>query len=152
MKHPDLFQQLHHICIVVRNLETAVAYYESIGVGPWHDFPPLDAFKSDLKVPDPAAFFKLRYRYADLGNVQLQLCEPGAGNSAQMHFLKTRGEGVFHLGFTVPDCNKGEAQGNEMGLQTLMRGRRPDLSGFTYFDTAEKGAGVTLEIRATKPS
>jgi hypothetical protein len=29
-----------------------------------------------------------------------------------------------------------------------MHGRKVDRSGFTYFDTAGSGAGVTLEIRA----
>ena len=105
VNHANLFRTLHHVCIVVRNLESAVAYYESIGVGPWHDFPPLELFKSELDVPDPAAFLKLRYRYANLDNVQIQLCEPGEGKSPQRIFLETRGEGVFHLGFTVPDLD-----------------------------------------------
>jgi len=149
MKHLNIFHNLHHICIVVRNIEVAEAYYESIGIGPWHDYPPLDAFRSELDVPDVDAFFKLRYRYANLENFQIQLCEPSEGNSKQRQFLETRGEGVFHLGFTVPDCDKAEKLGIESGLQTLMRGRRPDRSGFTYFDTLENGAGVTLEIRAS---
>jgi 4-hydroxyphenylpyruvate dioxygenase-like putative hemolysin len=92
----------------------------------------------------------MHYRYANLGNVQLQLCAPPAGNTPQRHFLDTRGEGVFHLGFTVPDCDDAEAEATGLGLPIKMRGRLPNRSGFTYFDTADKGAGVTLEIRASK--
>ncbi|WP_137921367.1 VOC family protein [Hydrogenophaga sp. 2FB] len=145
---PDLFRNLHHVCIVVRDMTASVRYYESIGVGPWHDFPSLETFRHDLQVPDADAFLKLHYRYANLDNVQLQLCEPAPGNTPQRRFLETQGEGVFHLGFTVPDCDAAESQGLNAGLSVLMHGRKPDGGGFTYFETAHRGAGVTLEVRA----
>lgn len=140
-----LFNTLHHVCIVVHDLGRTLAFYESIGVGPWHDFPPLSGF-TDLTVQSREAFLDMRYKYADLGNVQLQLCQPSALDCPQRRFLDTHGEGVFHLGFTVGDCDAGEAQGTGLGLAASMRGRRPDGAGFTYFDTAER-AGVILEIR-----
>jgi catechol 2,3-dioxygenase-like lactoylglutathione lyase family enzyme len=141
------FQTLHHVCIVVRDIDAAVAFYSSIGVGPWRDYPPLTQY-TDLAVPDPQGFIRLRYKYADIANMQIQLCQPSDGDSPQRRFLETRGEGVYHLGFSVSDCDAGEAEAKQLGLDILMRGRRPDGSGFTYFDTAERGAGVTLEIRA----
>jgi catechol 2,3-dioxygenase-like lactoylglutathione lyase family enzyme len=144
------FRLLHHVCIVVRDVDAAVAFYESVGIGPWHDYPPLTQY-TDLTVPDPAGFFALRYKYADLSNVQLQLCQPTSGRSPQREFLERHGEGVFHLGFSVPICDDGERTAVAIGLDVLMRGRRPDGSGFTYFDTAPR-AGVTLEVRAAPPS
>ncbi|MFC7517840.1 VOC family protein [Herbaspirillum sp. GCM10030257] len=149
MDAKHIFNELHHICIVVRNIDDAIEYYTSIGIGPWNQFPSLEVFKDNLDVPDPVSFFKMKYRYANLGNVQLQLCEPPEGNTPQRRFLDTKGEGVFHLGFTVPDCDKGEEQAKGLGLSPTMRGRMAKGSGFTYFDTADKGAGVTLEIRAS---
>lgn len=143
-----LFKNLHHICIVVRDLDKAIAFYESAGVGPWHPFPSLEPFRHDLKTPDNEAFLQLKYAFASLDNVQIQLCEPPEGATPQRQFLDRFGEGVFHLGFSVADCDVGERQGTEAGLEVLMHGRKPDGSGFTYFDTAGKGAGVTLEIRA----
>ncbi len=130
-------------------LDHAVAYYESIGIGPWHEYPPLDQYADDLQVPDREAFFELRYRFADLDNVQIQLCQPGGGDSPQRRFLESKGEGVYHLGFTVADCDAAEAKGIAGGLAVLARARRADRSGFTYFDTKDK-AGVTLEVRAAK--
>ena len=62
-------------------------------------------------------------------------------------FLDERGEGVFHLGFTVPNVDAAEAAQQDNGIAVLMRGRLHDHSGFTYFDTADKSAGVVLEIR-----
>ncbi|MFJ2173318.1 VOC family protein [Streptomyces sp. NPDC101062] len=152
MSDTPVFRTLHHLCIVVHDIERSVASYESKGVGPWHDFPSLAAFEGDLQVPDRDAFLDLTYKYADLGNVQLQLCRPGRGRSPQRDFLETHGEGVFHLGFGVPACDAAEDRATDLGLEVLLRGRRPDGSGFTYFDTAGDGAGVVLQIRSTGPS
>lgn len=147
---PNPFRVLHHVCVVVRDLAASVKYYESLGIGPWHDFPPLEIFRDDLSVPDVDAFMRLRYRYCNLDNVQIQLCEAGEGGSPQRAFFDAHGEGVFHMGFTVPDLDASESDARALGLQPWMRGRLEDRSGFTYFDTREKGAGVTLEIRANK--
>ncbi len=40
-------------------------------------------------------------------------------------------------------------QGTELGLDVLMRGQRPDGSGFAYFDTVDQ-AGVVLMARKTQ--
>jgi methylmalonyl-CoA/ethylmalonyl-CoA epimerase len=141
-----IFQKLHHVCIVVRDIENAVKYYESIGVGPWADFPPMDAYRLDGY--DRVAFLKMRYRFANIDNVQLQLCQPGDGDTPQRRFLETRGEGVFHLGFSVENCDKAEELAASAGVDVLARGRLVDRSGFTYFNTANEGAGITLEVRA----
>lgn len=148
-QHP--FHTLHHICVVVSDLNAAVAYYESIGIGPWTDFPSLEPYRHELKVPDADDFMRLRYRFASLGNVQLQLCEPPEGNTEQRRFLDQRGGGVFHLGFTVDDLDSEEVAANQKGIPTLMRGRLPDRSGFTYFDSREQ-AGVVLELRQPRRS
>lgn len=152
MSEPErgLFRALHHVCIVVRDIDSAMAYYESLGVGPWQDFPSLDIFRDELSMPDVDAFMQLRYRYCNLDNIQIQLCEPGEGGTPQRIFLDKHGEGVFHLGFTVPNLDAAEADSLALGLAPWMRGRLPDRSGFTYFDTRDQGAGVTLEIRANK--
>lgn len=146
MQKNELFKSLHHICIVVPDIDAAVAYYESIGVGPWTDFPSLEPYRHELSVPNADDFMRLRYRFADLGGVQIQLCEPPEGNTEQRRFLEKQGAGVFHLGFTVNGLDQAEKQVNDLGVPTLMRGRLPDRSGFTYFATKDQ-AGVTLEMR-----
>ncbi|SOE84435.1 Catechol 2,3-dioxygenase [Burkholderia sp. YR290] len=145
MKDLGIFRQLHHVCIVVRDIEKAVTFYESAGVGPWKDFPPMDAY--ELNGYNREAFLQMRYKFATLDNVQIQLCQPGQGDTPQRRFLDTRGEGVFHLGFTVDSVDAAQQQGIEAGLPFLGSGRLDDRSGFTYFNTADRGAGVTLEIR-----
>ncbi|MEZ0168072.1 VOC family protein [Microvirga sp. TS319] len=142
-----LFNTLHHVCILVHDLEKTVAYYEKIGVGPWYDYPKSGAY-IDFDVPNPAASAAMRYKCCDLENVQIQLCHPGELDSPQRRFLEERGEGVYHLGFEVPDRDKAEDEGRALGLRVTARGRRIDKSGFCYFDTRAE-AGIVLEIRKT---
>lgn len=140
------FRQLHHICIVVRDIDSSVAYFESIGVGPWQDYPPLTEY-TDLTVPNPDAFYAMRYKVVNLDNVQLQLCEPPELDCAQRRFLDTHGEGVFHIGFES-DVDTAAEQATALGLDVIMRGKRADGSGFIYFDTLDR-TGVVLMARRT---
>ncbi len=145
------FRRLHHISLTVRDIDRAVRYFESIGIGPWREFPP-GAFTGLplLEVPNPEAFEGMKYRYADLENIQLQLCEPPELDSPQRRFLEERGEGVNVLGFDFP-WDAAAAAGAELGLEVLQRGRRADGTGFIYFDTLDD-AGVVLMARQSMPS
>jgi catechol 2,3-dioxygenase-like lactoylglutathione lyase family enzyme len=140
------FRQLHHICLVVHDIDKAVGYYESLGIGPWQDYPPLTEYTL-LEVPNPDAFLRMKYRFADLDNVQLQLCQPPENDCPQRRFLDSRGEGVFQLGFES-DVDAAVAQGASLGLEVIMRGQRDNGSGFVYFDTLDQ-AGVVLMARKT---
>lgn len=146
-----IFSTLHHVCIVVHDIDKTARYYASIGVGPWQDYPPLSNYV-ELDVPDRNAFTALRFKYVNLGNVQVQLCQPGGQDSPQRRFLDQHGEGVFHIGFDVANCDEGEKAAQVLGLKVLMRGRRADRSGFTFFDTADAAGGVVLEIRSASRS
>ena len=138
------FTALHHICIVVHDLDQSIAHYSALGIGPWIDYGPLADYTT-LSVPNAAAFMQARIVVANLDNVQLQLYQPSALDSPQRRFLDERGEGVFHLGFEA-DVDAAEDAEETSGLEVLMRGRRDDGSGFTYFDT-QQHAGVTLCVR-----
>jgi catechol 2,3-dioxygenase-like lactoylglutathione lyase family enzyme len=145
-----IFNRLHHVCIVVRDLEKSVAFYESIGVGPWYDYPKAGAYL-EFEVPNLAASQATRYKCADLANFQLQLCQPAGGDSPQQRFLDRNGEGVYHLGFEVEERTAAEAAGRALGLGVIARGARADGSGFCYFDTQDR-AGTVLEIRKSPAS
>jgi methylmalonyl-CoA/ethylmalonyl-CoA epimerase len=141
------FDKLHHICIVVHDIDKAQDYYDSIGIGPWESYPPLAEYE-ELQVPNPAGFRAMQYRICNKPNVQFQLCQPNGDPSPQRIHLDAKGEGVFHIGFEVPDADAAETKAQSDGLSVLMRGRRENRTGFTYYDTADK-AGVILLTRAT---
>ncbi|MCX4097122.1 VOC family protein [Nocardia sp. alder85J] len=142
-----LFRQLHHVCVVVPDLDAAVGYYQRLGIGPWYDYPKGDPYVV-YEVADPVASAALRYKCADLDNVQLQLCEPPLRDCPQRRFLDEFGPGVYHLGFETPDLADAEDRAAVLGLGTIGRGHRADGSGFCYFDTRAEAA-VVLEVRRT---
>jgi len=148
MQEDKIFGKPHHICIVVKDIEKTKSYYESIGIGPWVDYPPLVEY-TKLNVIDERGFFDTRFVYTHIGNLQLQLAQPGEGRTIYKDFLETTGEGVFHIGFEVDDIESAEKQLTEGEMKVLASGRRDDGSGFSYLDTRE-GAGVTLLVRQTK--
>jgi catechol 2,3-dioxygenase-like lactoylglutathione lyase family enzyme len=145
-----LFNDIHHICIVVADLEATERAYEAVGIGPWYDYPKAGDYV-EYDVPNLTASKQTRYRCVDLGNVQLQLCQPAELDSPQRRFLDTFGEGVYHLGFEVEDRDAAEAEGRALGLGVVSRGKRADGSGFCYFDT-RKSLGVVLEVRKSPPA
>ena len=148
-KDKSPFSQLHHISIVVKDIDKAVEYYESIGIGPFEIYPPIKEYVK-IDVPDKEGFYDLTIRCARIGPVELQLIQPGKGKSLYKDFLEKRGEGVYHLGFAVEDIDGSEAEVKSLGLGVISSGRRENGSGFSYLDTADK-AGVTLLIRQSPP-
>jgi len=144
------FSMLHHLSLVVRDLDAAVRFLESTGIGLFVDYPPMREY-TQLDVPDEEGFFNAAIKCATIGPVQLQVIQPGKGRSIYKDFLAQKGEGVFHLGFVVDDIATSVAEVTAMGLEVLSNGRRDNGSGFTYFDTADK-CGVTLLVRQSPPA
>lgn len=149
-KEKSPFSQLHHISIVVKDIDTTVKFYESIGIGPFESYPPIKEYVK-IDVPDKEGFYDLTIKCARIGPVELQLIQPGKGRSLYKDFLEKRGEGVYHLGFVVEDIDGSEAEVKSLGLGVISSGRRENGSGFSYLDTADK-AGVTLLIRQSPPA
>ena len=143
------FSELHHISIVVKDIDEAAEFYNSIGIGPFVDYPPMKEYVK-LNVPDEDGFYNLRIKVARMGPLDLQLIQPGEGESLYKDFLEKKGEGVYHLGFAVDEIDQSEADVKELGLKVISSGRRENGSGFAYLNTAQKG-GVTLLIRESPP-
>ena len=143
------FATLHHISIVVKDIAKATRFYESIGIGPFTEYPPMREYVK-IKVPDEEGFYNLKIRCAQIGPVQLQLIQPGAGDSLYKAHLEQKGEGVYHLGFVVDSIDKAEQQMRNLGLEIISSGRRENSSGFAYLGTVDQG-GVTLLLRQSPP-
>ena len=88
------FRELHHICIVVRDIEASVAFYESIGIGPWQDYPPLTEY-TRLTVPNPEAFYALKYKLGEGGLGAVIPGNIGIGDVVELEIqLPLSGEGL----------------------------------------------------------
>lgn len=138
------FKNVHHICIVVPDIAEATDYFESIGIGPWTDYPSFDEY-TDLSM-ERSDLESLTFVYCDSTSPQFQLCQPSDADTSQRKFLDEHGAGVYHIGFDADDVDAAEQAGKNLSLSVISRGRRDDGSGFTYFGTRPQ-IGVTLEVR-----
>jgi len=147
---PSLFRSLHHISLVVENLDDIVTKLERLGFGPFASYPPLTDYVQ-LNVRDAEGFYELRMKVCDLGAITLQIIEAKGSNTIYEEFLTSRGQGIFHLGFQVDDIRAAERASSGLGLRVVSSGRRADGSGFAYLDT-EAELGVTLLVRQSPTS
>lgn len=138
------FSKIDQIGIVVKDMEKAVEYYQSLGIGP---FKPLkNVVHIERVIRGKAANdVKNEVRVAQMGSVQLELVHTLEGESLQKEFLEARGEGVNHLGFFVDDLDKETVKMEEKGVKILSRSRYKGGGGAVYLDTAKIG-GVILEL------
>ncbi len=142
------FSQLHHLCIVVKDLEKARKYYESLGMGPFG--PP----KTVSRVPDE---IKRRITYtetfAQMGPIVLQLLQPSAKGDDVFknifrRFLDKHGEGVQHICFYSDNIKRDVATLVKKGFELIDGQYYPTGGGeaFLTFDTSGDSAGVCIQI------
>ena len=139
--HP--FSRIDQVGVVVRDLERAVEYYSSFGIGPFH---PLHVTRVERTVyGKPADDVKNISRVAQMGHVQLELIQPVSGESVQKEFLDKRGEGINHLGFLVNDVDKEVAKLVAKGFKVISSVKYLGGGGVAYLDTDRIG-GVLFEL------
>lgn len=69
---------------------------------------------------------------------QIELVEPGEGPSIYHHWLDTRGPGMHHIGFYVPDLDATIRRMEDAGFPAVQAGfgnGADGSGGFAYFDT-----------------
>jgi len=144
------FSDIKQVGIVVKDINKAVDYYSSLGIGPFRTLPsggvPVYTGK---KLRGKEAEFTMEIRVAQVGQVELELIQPLEGESIYKEFLEKKGEGIHHLGFLVRDIDEEEARLTKQGFKALASGRRPS-GGFTYFETDRVG-GVIMELIQRSP-
>jgi methylmalonyl-CoA/ethylmalonyl-CoA epimerase len=139
------FSGFHHVALVVKDLDKAVAYYQDLGIGPFMS-PPIKAVKQTyLGKAVPVDFFKRKEVMGKMGESLLQLCQPLGGESPWQEFLDTKGEGVHHLGCIVDDVEKEEAILKKKGIEIILSSRFEGGGGSCYADIGKIG-GILIEL------
>lgn len=140
------FSNVSHIGMVVRDIDKAIAYYQSLGIGPFESFTGFN-FKVMEARGKPITFDKIPHKIstAKMGPITLELIQPIKGEFIWTEFLRAKGEGINHFGFLVDDIDKAEAEMVKKGLKIVFRFRFTNGGGATYFDTTESG-GLMFEL------
>ena len=126
--------RLHHVGLIVRDLEaTSAQYTEKLGLR-------LD------RVEDYGDGL-LRIGFLVCGDVFLELIQPLTDDGPNAAWLRTLGEGIQHLAFEVGDVNGTLAELTARGVPLLDRGARPGASGTRIAFLDPRGfAGSLLEL------
>jgi methylmalonyl-CoA/ethylmalonyl-CoA epimerase len=143
------FSNIEHLSIVVRDIDKAVEYYQSLGIGP---FEPTGFSITDKKRHGKpvTADVKQEVRVAQMGQIKLALFQPVSGETDEKKFLESRGEGIQHMAFRVDDIDRETAKLEEKGFKVVFSGRFVNGGGFAYFDT-DKVGGVVFELVEPPP-
>jgi methylmalonyl-CoA/ethylmalonyl-CoA epimerase len=141
-KARSAFSKFHHVGIVVRDIDKAVAYYNSLGMGPFKT--PKLTVSGGTHRGRPSAN-KPEIRQARVGGITLELLQPSEGDSLAREFLETKGEGVNHIGFRVSDIEEEEKKLTARGAKILFKQRFTEGGGCIFMDAGDAG-GVLVEL------
>lgn len=143
-KETSSWNKPDHIGIVVRDLDKAVAYYESIGIGPF--IPRKMTTPEEMSVyGKPTPKFMVKIAFASVGPINIELVQPVEQAVLQDEFLKTKGEGINHVGFVTDNLKRENEKLNKKGIEIVLSSNRANGSAASYYDTRKVG-GVLLEF------
>lgn len=137
MTRPNL-SRIHHVGIVVRNLEQAYGF--------WRDVLGLHVHKV-ATIEDQG----VRAALLTIGNSEIELLEPLAPTSGIGKFLAKRGEGLHHLCYATDDVAAELEAARAKGTRLIDEKPRPGLAGMICFLHPASTHGVLVEYAQPFP-
>ena len=133
--------------IVVRDLDkTAAFYYSTFGIGPFSIMPEVKFEGVILRGQSTNA--KIKVAFAQSGSLQIELIQPLEGENIYTEFLRSKGEGLHHLGFQVDDFEGMLAKFKSRGIEPIFW-LNMGFMAFAYLDTDRVG-GIMVELLWSK--
>ena len=122
--------KLHHIAVIVRDIDEAVQYYQSLGIA-----------TVGREVVFPEAKPKIRAKFVQIGEVPIEFIQHIEGESGYKDFLDSKGEGVQHIAFAVNNLDDETAELVDKGVSVIIKGKAPAAFGSSsaHFDTRQVG-------------
>ncbi len=108
--------EFDHVGIAVRDLSAALERFQA-------------TFGPPTTAPETVAGQMVRVVFLSLGSTHLELLEPTEPTSPVGRFLETRGEGVHHVAFRVPDVDQELRELRGRGLRVVDEVGRPGARG-----------------------
>jgi methylmalonyl-CoA epimerase len=127
-----MLRKIHHVGIVVRNLEEAFGFYrDTLGL-PVHK----TAVVEDQGV---------KAALLTIGDSEIELLEPINANGGVAKFLERRGEGLHHICFETDDVAAELAATKAKGIDVIDQVPRKGLAGMICFLHPRANHGVLIE-------
>ncbi|MDD4877111.1 MAG: VOC family protein [Dehalococcoidales bacterium] len=144
MVEKSTFANLHHIGVVVSDLDKAIQYYEELGIGPFKSMK-LPGTITEQTMLGKNMDYQIRSASVRLGPIEIELIQPVENALLQEEFLAKHGEGINHIAFKVENFDKERAKLEKKGLKIVMYRNRSSGIKAAYFDATEVG-GVIFEV------
>jgi methylmalonyl-CoA/ethylmalonyl-CoA epimerase len=127
-----MLKKIHHVGIVVRDIEAAYAFYrDTLG---------LPVHKQDI-LPDQGVKAVL----LTIGTSEIELLEPIDTQSGVARFLERKGEGLHHVCFETDDVTQELEDAKAKGITVIDQHPRPGLAGMICFLHPKSNHGVLVE-------
>jgi methylmalonyl-CoA/ethylmalonyl-CoA epimerase len=135
------FTKVHHVGVVVENMDKAVSHYESLGIGP---FEPLKLTPAEGLLRGKCLITTPIISMGAVGGIVIELLQPTEEESLVKEFYETRGEGIHHIAFLVDDIDKETEKLVQKGFKVIFSQKFGE-GGCAFFDTGQVG-GVFIEL------
>jgi methylmalonyl-CoA/ethylmalonyl-CoA epimerase len=126
--------EFDHMGVVVRDVDAAVEYYQSLGI--------VDKATDRITMEGKKA--ELVGRFIHIGSLRIEFWQPVRGETVQQEFLNSRGEGVNHLAFRVDDLDRERDKLVEKGIPVIFSVK--DENGYMAYFDARKVGNILIEL------
>lgn len=130
---------LNHIGIAVHDVDAVLPFY-------------CDTLGARLVIRRTLEDRGLDVCFVAIGDTQLELMAPSRPGTAIDKFLATRGQGVHHLAFDVPDVRRGLERLRDCGIRLIDEAPRPGFHGEVAFAHPSSTEGVLFELCGVPPA
>lgn len=125
--------RINHVAIVVRDLDAALRVYR-------------DALGLPLQAVMPIPSDGVRIAFLPVGDSKIELVEPTEPGTGIARYLESRGEGIHHVCFEVPDVAAALTRLDLAGVQLIDRAPRKGAEGPVAFIHPKACNGVLIEL------
>jgi len=135
------FVKVHHVGVVVEDMDKALSHYKSLGIGP---FEPLKLTPAEGLLRGKRLISTPIISMGTVGGIVIELLQPTEEESLVKEFYEARGEGIHHIAFLVDDIDKETEKLVQKGFKVIFSQKFGE-GGCAFFDTGQVG-GMYIEL------
>lgn len=125
--------KIHHVAIIVRDLESVLDLYR-------------DKLGLTVETVMPIPYDRVTIGFLPVGEVKIELVQPDDDTTGAAKFLEARGEGFHHVCFEVPDIQAALDKLAADGLQLIDKTARKGAEGPVAFVHPKSCHGLLVEL------
>jgi methylmalonyl-CoA/ethylmalonyl-CoA epimerase len=127
------FSRVHHVAVIVRDMEAALATYR-------------DTLGLPVELVLPIESDRVIIAFLTIGQSKVELVQPTDDATGVARFLASKGEGFHHVCFETPDVDAALADLAERGVELIDKLARRGAEGPVAFLHPRSCHGVLVEL------